>query len=163
MFIKDPEEKGGKLSSHIAYKLCGSAISASGLTRRYSDFFSLRETLVKRWRGLYIPGMPPKKLIKNTDKELTETRVRLLNNFCRRLSKIDYLFNSEEVKLFQNNAHDITKGLEKLPKRQYTEIYTCYKRLFPNYYETYDLILGKGKIQNFQNFVKKLLHSIRVS
>lgn len=162
MYVADPVLKEGGLSSHVVYKFLGSSISTAGLTRRYSDFFALREALIKRWKGLYIPGMPPKKVIGNKDKELIATRCRLLNNFCRRISKIPYLMNSEEVKLFISNTHDLQKTLEKLPKRNYKDVYETYKKLYPNYYETYDLILGKGKVGNFQNFAKKLLQSIKV-
>lgn len=161
MFVKDPEIVEG-IKNHVTYKLCGSSVATSGLTRRYSDFFALRESLVKRWRGLYVPGMPPKKLVGNTDKELIEARCRLLNNFCRRLSKINYLFESEDVKTFKSNTNDVVKAIEKLPKRTYTEMFIAYKKLYPNYYETYDLILGKGKVGSFQTFSKKLLHTIKV-
>lgn len=162
MYVKDPELKESGISSYVIYKFLGSSITTAGLTRRYSEFYSLRETLIKRWKGLYIPGMPPKKAIGNKDKVLIATRCRLLNSFCRRIAKIPYLMNSEEVKIFISNTKDIPKSLDKLPKRTYKDIYESYKQLYPNYYETYDLILGKGKVGNFQNFAKSLLHSIKV-
>jgi hypothetical protein len=33
--------------------------------RRYSDFYALRETLVERWPGVYIPNIPGKKAVVN--------------------------------------------------------------------------------------------------
>lgn len=163
MYVKDPELKEGGISSYVVYKFLGSSIATEGLTRRYSEFYSLRETLIKRWRGLYIPGMPPKKAIGNKEKVVIATRCRLLNSFCRRIAKIPYLANSEEVKIFTSNTHDIPKTLEKLPKKTYQDILQNYKEFYPNYYETYDLILGKGKVNNFQGFSKRLLHSIKVN
>ena len=31
--------------------------------RRYNDFFCLRQNLIQRWPGCYIPPIPPKKTI----------------------------------------------------------------------------------------------------
>ncbi|MCQ2818418.1 MAG: hypothetical protein MJ252_14215 [archaeon] len=90
------------------------------------------------------------------------SRCRLLNNFLKRLSKIPYLFESEEVKLFISNTHDLPKALDKMPKKTYGDMYLTYKKLYPKYYASYDLVMGKGKIETFQNFSKKLLHSISV-
>ncbi|MCQ2819665.1 MAG: hypothetical protein MJ252_20565 [archaeon] len=91
-----------------------------------------------------------------------ESRCRLLNNFLRRLSKIPYLWNGEEIKLFISNTKDLPKAFEKMPKRPYEEMYSVYKKLYPKYYASYDLVMGKGKIETFQNFSKKLRQSISV-
>ncbi|MCQ2819664.1 MAG: hypothetical protein MJ252_20560 [archaeon] len=52
------------MKNYVSYSLCGTMVATSGLQRRYSDFFALRECLVKRWKGLYVPGIPPKALSK---------------------------------------------------------------------------------------------------
>lgn len=35
----------------------------SGIQKRYSNFYSLYEMLSSRFQGLYIPNIPPKKII----------------------------------------------------------------------------------------------------
>jgi hypothetical protein len=34
--------------------------SNEAIFRRFSDFFLLREKLISRWPGVYIPNIPPK-------------------------------------------------------------------------------------------------------
>ena len=36
----------------------------------------------------------------NTDKEIVGLRIEMINRFLKKLSKIDYLFNSDEMELF---------------------------------------------------------------
>ena len=57
---------------------------------------------------------------------------------------------------------DIAKALEKLPPHNDGEILEKYRTAFPEYYEAYDLILGKGKLKEFQGFLKKTLTNIKV-
>lgn len=104
--------------------------------------------------GIFIPAIPPKKAVGNLDDDTIETRMRLLNSFCYKLSKSSFLFESEEVKLFQAVNPDIAKALDKLPAHNDGEILEKYKTAFPDYYEAYVLILGKGKLKEFQGFLR---------
>ena len=36
-------------------------------SRRYNDFFTVRDHLVKNWPGVYVPPIPPKKMTGNKD------------------------------------------------------------------------------------------------
>ena len=82
-------------------------------------------------------------------------RMRLINRFLDKLSKINYLYNSEETQLIKSNTSDCSKSIEKLKKLTYLEKLERYQSAFPDYYETYDVILGKGKVNDFLSFVKK--------
>lgn len=160
MYVCNPVLKDG-MKKYVVYTLSGSVINEQ-VVRRFSDFYTLRKKLCERWPGVYVPNIPPKKTLGSTDDDTIETRMRLLNSFCYKISKISYLFDSEEVKLFQGNSPDISKALEKLPSLKYAEIYEKYKAAFPDYYEAYDLILGKGKLKEFQGFLKRTLTNIKV-
>jgi hypothetical protein len=124
------------------------------ITRRYSDFYSLREKLVERWPGVYIPNIPGKKVIKNTETKTINMRMRLINRFLDKLSKIKYLYNSEEMQLIKSSTSECAKNIDKLKKLSYLEKLERYQSAFPDYYENYDVILGKGKVNEFYQFLK---------
>ena len=109
------------MKKYVVYSLKGSAIKED-VVRRFSDFFSLRKKLVERWPGIFIPAIPPKKAVGNTDSKIIDKRIRLLNRFCYQLSTVNFLFESEEVKLFQSNGNEIAKAISALPKPNYQEI-----------------------------------------
>ena len=160
MYVCNPVIKDG-MKKYVVYSLKGSAIHDDEV-RRFSDFFSLRKKLVERWPGIFIPAIPPKKAVGNLDDNTIETRMRVLNSFCYKLSKSSFLFESEEVKLFQSNTLEVAKAIDKLKAHNDGEILEKYKVAFPDYYDAYDLILGKGKLKEFQNFLKKTLTNIKV-
>lgn len=160
MYVSNPVIKDG-MKKYVVYSLKGIAIHED-VVRRFSDFFSLRKKLVERWPGIFIPAIPPKKAVGNLDDDTIETRMRLLNSFCYKLSKSSFLFESEEVKLFQANTLEVAKSIDKLKPHTDGEILEKYKVAFPDYYDAYDLILGKGKLKEFQGFLKKTLTNIKV-
>jgi hypothetical protein len=130
------------------------------LTRRYSDFFALYEKLLQRWPGIYIPRIPPKKITGNTTPAVIKTRMRLLNRFCLNLSNIDYLYRAEETNIFRNNVPDVANAINKLPELNYSDMLARMKEAFPEYNENYDIIVGKSKISDFENFLKKCQKNI---
>lgn len=76
----------------------------------------LRIVLAQRFPGLYVPPIPPKVTMNNTDKEIVEERCSLLNLFFKQLVRCPYLYESEELKLFIRPHIDIEKALTLLPK-----------------------------------------------
>ena len=81
-----------KVSGHIKYKVSG--IDSEGHfeeARRYNEFFILRNGLIQRWPGIYIPSIPEKKMIGNKDEQFVEERRNLLERFMKELAKFDYL------------------------------------------------------------------------
>lgn len=86
---------------HVVYKIKG--IDQAGefdIQRRYNHFHVLREVLVKRWPAFYIPPISPKKAVGNKDEKVVEERWYMLNRFMQQLSKIDYLWKSDEMAAF---------------------------------------------------------------
>ena len=146
---------------NVSYTLTGTDI-AEQLTRRYSDFHALYEKLVARWTGIYVPRIPPKKITKNTSRKMIKGRMRLLNRFCLNLSNIDYLYSSDETSLFKGNTPDLANAITKLPDFSTEEYLTKLKDAFPQYDENYDILIGKGKINEFDLFLKKSLKTITI-
>ena len=151
---------GEGVRKFVEYSLMGTDIQET-LKRRYSDFFALHEKLLERWPGIYVPNIPPKVAIGNLDADIIAYRIRLLNRFCLELSNFKYLYESEECKLFQSNTPDIAKVIEKLPKLSYKQMLDNYKMAFPDYNESYDILVGKGKINEFLAFMKKTLINLK--
>ena len=108
-----PHPASLKHKKHVQYSLMGTDIQEA-LKRRYSDFYALHEKLLERWPGIFVPNIPPKVVVGNLDADIIAYRIRLLNRFCLDLSNIKYLYESEEVKLFQSNSNDVAKEIEKL-------------------------------------------------
>jgi len=162
MYIENPQKNEKKVgTSYISYTLNGTDITEQ-MSRRYSDFFALYEKLLVRWPGVYVPRIPPKKLTKNTSRKMIKNRMRLLNRFCLNLSNIDYLYSSDETSLFKGNTPDLANAITKLPDLSPEDYLTKLKDAFPQYNENYDILIGKGKINEFDIFLKKSLKNIEV-
>lgn len=54
-------------------------------TRRYNDFFHLRNTLLNTMPGIYIPPIPPKKMIGNKNEQFLEERKYFLQRFLQKI------------------------------------------------------------------------------
>ena len=50
------------IKTYVVYTIITNKINEP-VYRRYSDFFALRTKLIERWPGVYIPNIPPKKLV----------------------------------------------------------------------------------------------------
>lgn len=72
----------------------------SNISRRYKDFFSLHDLLAERFKGLYVPQIPPKKALGNKDDKFIEERRALLQDFLVNIHRFQYLWQSEEFSAF---------------------------------------------------------------
>ena len=160
MYVKDPVLNDAMIK-YVTYTLAGRSINQDHLIRRFGDFFALREKLVERWPGIFIPSIPPKKAVGNLEPKNVDHRMRKLNDFCYKLSHYSFLMNSEEVQMFQTATGDCGKAITALPKLSYTDILQKYQSTFTNYYENYDIILGKGKMIELSSFLKRALKNIK--
>ena len=98
------------------------------------------------------------------DIKIIETRQKLLNKFCLSLFKFSFLRDSEEMKIFlKPDIQDVKKDLGKFTEQNNEELIIKYKTFFTDYSENYDVLTGRHKINEFQNFLKKALLNIRVN
>lgn len=102
--------------SHVSYKVTGKDKDGSFEgTRRYKDFHNLRNTLLARWPGVYVPQIPPKKSIGNKNEKFVNNRMYFLDLFIKKIGTISHLVNSQEFKIFARPAGDIQACLNMLP------------------------------------------------
>ena len=60
---------GSSTTGHIKYTVNGVDSDGSFTeSRRFREFNTLREVLLNRWPGIYIPALPEKKLVVSRDK-----------------------------------------------------------------------------------------------
>ena len=158
MYLSNPNLISGTMKDYISYTFSGKDIDTP-LNRRFSDFLALRQKLVERWPGIFIPVIPPKKAINNNDERTINKRLRMLNRFLFKISNMSFLNYSDEIKKFKT-VQDIQKELESMKKPSYLEIYERYEVVFNEKKENYDLSIGKTKVNDFLVFLKKIHKSV---
>ena len=152
LFVSDPIFNKEGVTGFTSYTLQGSKIPEP-LSRRYRDFDALRKKFVERWPGVFIPNIPHKKTVGNKDKEIVGMRIEMINRFLKKLSKIDYLYNSDEMELFLQNSSNVPKTLDSIKESTYEELLRKYSNVFTDYDDNFDTSAGK-QIQD--DFAKKL-------
>ena len=152
MYVCDPVKNKDGVKAYTSYTLKGSRVPVP-LNRRYRDFDALRKKLMERWPGVFIPNIPHKKKVGNKEKRTVGLRVELINRFLKKLSKIEYLFNSEEMELFLQNSSSVSKTLEGIKLEKYEDLLKRYSQAFQDYDENFDIKAGK---EDQEKFFKKL-------
>ena len=152
LFVSDPVFNKEGVTGFTSYTLQGSKLPEP-LSRRYRDFDALRRKFVDRWPGVFIPNIPHKKTVGNKDKEIVGMRIEMINRFLKKLSKIDYLFNSDEMELFLQNSSNVPKTLDSIKEDTYEELLKKYASIFTDYDDNFDTITGK---RDQDEFAKKL-------
>ena len=153
------------IKSYVQYKVTGELVKEP-IYRRFSDFYSLREKLVERWPGLYIPNLPPKLTMGNLEKKVIEMRTRVINDFCHKISKFNFILDSDELQIFLIRCNDVSKSISNLPKLNYDEILARYKKIFSDVVqkleeENCELESYVKKINDAIPFMKKMLLNLK--
>jgi hypothetical protein len=131
--------------------------------RRYNDFYHLRNSLVNRWPGTFVPAIPGKKAVGNKDDKYIEHRRHFLQRFLRKLGHLPHLLNSDEFKLFARPSGEVEKMLAMLPKMTPSALVERYK-LTLHIDEFPDEFLVKQcreVIGEFAAFCKKIIPTLK--
>ena len=152
IYVCDPVYTKDGVKGHTSYSLKGSRVPEP-LIRRYKDFDALRKKLVERWPGIFIPNIPHKKKVGNKGKRIIGLRLKMINRFLKKLSKLEYLFNSEEMELFLQNTSSVSKTLEGIKLENYEDLLKKYTLAFTEYDDNFDTKTGK---EEQDKFLKKL-------
>lgn len=163
--VFDPVNKEG-IKNYTLYTVESNLINkGQHVQKRYRDFDFIRQKLMSQWPGIFIPGIPPKKLVGNLDSNFVETRCLLLDAFCKKLIERPYLLNSKEFIIFLNSVEP-EKEIDS-SSISYEEIMIRFKNEFTNYVpENVEPNLEDSliKINEFQaKILNKALITIRVS
>ena len=160
LFVSDPIKNKDGIKEFTSYTLQGSKIPEP-VSRRYRDFDALRRKFLERWPGVFIPNIPHKKTVGSTDKEIVDLRIEMINRFLKKLSHIDYLFNSDEMELFLQNSNNVPKTLENIKQDSYQELLKKYSGVFTDYDDNFDTIAGKSEQDEFYKKLGVLYPKLR--
>ena len=160
LFVSDPIKNKDGIKEFTSYTLQGSKIPEP-VSRRYRDFDALRNKFLERWPGVFIPNIPHKKAIGSTDKEIVDLRIEMINRFLKKLSHIDYLFNSDEMELFLQNSNNVPKTLENIKQDSYQELLKKYSGVFTDYDDNFDTIAGKTEQDDFYKKLNVMYPKLR--
>ena len=160
LFVSEPKTIKDGVTQYTSYTMQGSKIPEP-LARRYRDFDALRRKFVDRWPGVFIPNIPHKKTVGHTDKEIVELRIEMINRFLKKISNIDYLFNSDEMELFLQNSSNIPKTLDNIKPDSYQDLLKKYSSVFTDYDDNFDTIAGKTDQDEFYRLLNDMYPRLR--
>lgn len=145
--------------SHTTYTVTGQDQDGEfDISRRYNDFYSVREHLVKHWPGVYIPPIPPKKSTGNKADDFIEDRVIFLDRFMKQMAKYPALINSDIFKQFSRPSGETDKVLKMMPQPTPESIVEKYKNCLyiDEFPDEFTVKQGKEAINDFSAFCKRI-------
>ena len=154
--VRDPQDHGG----HIVYVVKGKDSQGEfEVKRRYNEFYLLQDCLQKRWPGILLPQVPPKKAMGNKDIVFLQERRFYLERFLRKLSAFDFIIDGEEFQVFARpQGLDVEKSLGRLVKMSSTQLFDRLARATNVDIETMtqqERNILDAQLLEFQVFVKK--------
>ncbi|CAD8144958.1 unnamed protein product [Paramecium octaurelia] len=154
--VCDPKIISG-INKYIVYTIKGMDKNGQfDIQRRFSDFKTIRQFLLTKWPGCYIPPVPPKKAFGNMEQQFIDERREMLEDFLKRIATLKFLWYSEEFQIFLKTPGEIEKALLSIPKVTNDEIINKYQ-------DTFSELSGREinreiiqKINDFKAFIKKV-------
>ena len=117
---------------YVYYLLKGNLVSQD-IYRRYADFEQLREKLVEIYPCIYIPGLPPKRIIGSQDTKISDMKLKLLNHFLKKLTENKELLLSPVTKIFFSKDPNFRFNLENLKRGNAKEVNENFKLTFTEF------------------------------
>ena len=160
LFVCDPIEKKDKFGSHIEYTLKGKLIENT-IIRRFKEFDAFRSKLSENFLGLYIPSLPHKQIIGETNKDVVDMRIEMINRFLFKITNLNYIKNSEELSAFLNsNDEDVEKVLKLINASNYYDLANKYNEIFGEIPKNWNIELSKINQKKFYDFLKSNLEKL---
>jgi sorting nexin-1/2 len=129
--VTDPTVKSGAASKHTVYKVRGrDHLGEFEVMRRFREFDHLRRVLYSRFLGLYVPPIPEKKAMGNTEGLFVEERLYFLDRFMKEVCQLPYLYESEEFQAFLRSP-DTEKALDTLPRLTTDDLLNRFRTVMP--------------------------------
>lgn len=133
-----PELKSSTFTpSFYTYKVlikCSPDLNVDSVERRYSEFIWLHEWLVKLFPGIFIPPIPPKKVIGNKEAGFVAERREDLQRFLQRCVDRKYITDSLPFQMFVSRpGFDAGKKAVEKDLKNWTHANNVevFKELFP--------------------------------
>jgi len=112
ILVDRTEERKTTLSKYLVYlvKCDPKPKGVVTVARRYSDFVWLRRVLTEEFPALWVPPLPPKKMMGRFDKDFVEGRRLDLQRFLDRIDAIDAFGDSEAFLAFLSSPESTFKN-----------------------------------------------------
>ena len=155
--VRNPQDQGG----HIVYDTRGKDSQGEWEgKRRYNEFFILHEALTRRWPGVPIPAIPPKKAVGNKDMTFVQDRTFYLQRFMRKIARFEFIIESQEFLLFSRpQGMKVEQAIGKLMPLSTIARYERVKQATNTDETQYDLMQQQefaNAINEFTFFVKRI-------
>lgn len=120
--VGEPELKGGRFDKYHVFRITTQPSTGAGVERRFTDFIWLRETLVKMYPGVFIPPLPPKKLLGlilgNKNDDFLAERRSDIHRWLNRLIEVGpFLMASVPVQAFLTKDKDFEATVKDINKQ----------------------------------------------
>jgi hypothetical protein len=133
--VHEPELRGNSLMKHHVYKITTQPTIVDHVFRRFKDFDWLRSSLSKLFPGVFVPPLPPKKLLGSTDAATVAERKVDLERFLTRVLAIPFMAKSAPFVTFMTQAtlfEEACKESDKMVEAQdNAALLQTFLRLFP--------------------------------
>lgn len=154
--VRDPQDFHG----HIVYVVKGKDLQGAWeCKRRYNEFYLLQEALCKRWPGIVLPQIPPKRAMGNKESVFLQERRYYLERFLRKMARYDFIINSQEFQIFARpQGLEVEKSLNKLPKLSSSQLYDRLKEATmtdDTLMSEVDRDLIQTQLEEFATYIKK--------
>lgn len=161
LFVSDPIYNKEDKSGFANFTLQGERVPEP-LSRRYSDFETLRKKLIENWPGVFIPNLKQIKAIvkKGKDREIVGMNLENINLFLKQISNINYLIFSDEMNLFLQNVPNVSNTLAHIKEDAYEELLKKYQNIFTDYDDkNFDCIIAQ---REQYEYLQKLNHNYSI-
>jgi sorting nexin-1/2 len=120
------------IGKHHLYKVKGvDHLGDFEVYRRYKQFDLLRNVLHSRFLGLYVPPLPEKKAMGNTDDAFVQERMYFLDKFMKDIAGLPYLYESQEFATFLRPAGDLEHCFNQLPHLSTDQMLARFREVIP--------------------------------
>jgi len=170
ILVKNTEERKTTLSKYLVYMVECDPKPKGVVTvaRRYSDFVWLRRVLTEEFPALWVPPLPPKKIMGRFEKDFVQGRRLDLQRFLDRIDAIDAFGDSEAFVAFlsspESTFRTTTAEVEKeIGAKTWEDRVVKLQQLFPEIHaERVDGLAEKdlGTIKTFFDQCKAQLETL---
>jgi len=162
ILVDRTEERKTTLSKYMVYLIECDPKPKGVVTvaRRYSDFIWLRKILTEQFPALWVPPLPPKKIMGRFEKDFVEGRRLDLQRFLDRIDSIDAFGDSEAFSTFlsrpETTFKNTTVELEKEVSGMSWEDRTLkLQALFPAIHAERISSMADSDVGNIKDFLDK--------
>ena len=156
--ISYPKEKPGFFNSYMVYEI---EFTINGetfkISRRFSDFVNLRQSLIKFVPCVFIKNVHKKKIFNNKNANFILERVNSLEVFINFILEKKEFFNTEPFWTFfdlEKKESEVSDDLKLILRPRISSILKNYLNIFPDYNEDDDI--DKKKIRKIKKYKKKV-------